>query len=391
MEYIQCINGHYYDATLKGCPYCNRKDNTMRFLKCKNGHFYNPVFKKCPYCSEEPSEPKRSVPTDAPTLVLCPRCGSELNRKDEKCPFCGAPLDWAYNDYIDSECSELILYPAESIKAYWYDVIDIYKKWLTDFHREAPLDKKEQNYWFAALTNDIDKSNWYYAMHAYIDAYTKKIIERRHCNKYGLPELDEAINKLSSHEGKEYNKIFGAVKSAIIRQDYGLEWFSPESINMEVCPSCGKLNDPNYDNCSYCGIPHDWKYNDYIDPECAKWFPEFCTLGGHDYKPTPDEIADRMHLLKEQALKKRIENSEWYSLMRMYIDEYTMKIIERKQCYKYGLSELDENTENLKANRLFWKLKKAIIWQDYGLNWNTPEEQFEVMRGEYLYAFSEIA
>lgn len=160
--------------------------------------------------------------------------------------------------------------------------------------------------------------------------------------------------------------------------------------NYKQC-SNGHYYSENLSSCPYCGmreenvLPEDWRYNDDVDYECTEMFPTFCTLGGIYRDASHIAIAEKLHRLREMALWERdVESSEWYGLMHLYIDEYTMKIIERKHCYKYGLHDLDEEVNNTPILHRFWTLKKAIIKKDYGLDWQTPDERFKRIYKEYL-------
>lgn len=162
------------------------------------------------------------------------------------------------------------------------------------------------------------------------------------------------------------------------------------NVNFKKCLN-GHYYAVSLDSCPYCGMKEKvdlsagWEYNDNIDVECKELFPTFCTLGGAYPDVSHEAIKNRLHILRDRAIKERyLENTEWYGLMQLYIDEYTMKIIERKHCYKYALPELDENIDNLMIHHKFWILKKAIIKQDYGLDWQTPDEVFRQVRKEYL-------
>ena len=359
-----------------------------QFKLCPNGHYYDETLKECPYCKRAEDQKLREVSN---TIVCCPICGRFLE-VGLKCPDCDVSCDWKYNENIDTECAYLLCNRAQ-IKAMWTSAIEVYNGWLRDYHNyfqayliDAPSDVCliEERKWLAALHSRIVRSDWYCAMHAYIDAYAKKIIERHHCYKYGLSHLDEQVKKLSSFEGDDYNNIFWELKSAIIHQDYGLRWYTPQVLGRELCSHCDSILDSKEKTCPRCGLSRDWKYNDNIDKECAEWFPEFCTIGGPFPKSAPDEITELLHYLREQTLRTGIDNSEWYALMQMYINEYTFKIIERKQCYKYGLPDLDNNLAKVPTHHIFWRLKKAIIKKDYGLNWLTPQEKFEETRMSYL-------
>lgn len=355
------------------------------FKLCLNGHYYRAELDHCPYCKNDRTTTKKKNTT----VFVCPICGTTVP-VGEKCPYCDVAWNWQYNDSIDSECASLICVASFEIREQWNDAVKNYIRWLSCYREylvDAPYPDdphQEQIRWLISHHNKTVTSQWYRSMHTYIDMYTKKITERRQCYKYGLPELDKKLDGLSLHNDEEYNKIFCELKSSIIHQDYGLRWFSPMMLERNICPSCDYVIAPEENICEWCGTPHDWEYNDNIDPECKDWFPAFCMFGGPYREVDMPKIMNMLHMLREQAIKRNIEASKWYSLMQMYIDEYTMKIIESGQCYKYGLPELDRNYKNLKPHHIFWKLKKAIIKQDYGLDWQTPEEQFEEVKTNYL-------
>ena len=354
------------------------------FKLCPNGHYYTSELDYCPYCSSRHPTIKKDK-----TAYVCPICGTTVPI-DERCPYCDVAWNWQYNDVIDSECASLIYVASFEIKEQWNVAVRSYIQWLS-YYRNYLIDAlciddlhQEQLRWLISHHNNTVSSQWYHTMHSYIDTYTEKVIERRQCYKYDLPELDKKIDALSSHDTEEFLEIFYELKSSIIHQDYGLRWFSPIVLERKICPSCDYVIAPEENVCEWCGTPHDWEYNDNIDPECKDWFPTFCMYGGSYREVDISKIMSMLHSFREQTIRRNIEDSKWYSLMHMYIDEYTIKIIERGQCYKYGLPEFDRNHKNLRPHHIFWKLKKAIIKQDYGLDWKTPEEQFNDVKTNYL-------
>ena len=67
--------------------------------------------------------------------------------------------------------------------------------------------------------------------------------------------------------------------------------------------------------------------------------------------------------------------------MQLHIERKADEIISHKQCYKYGMPDLDNYIKarfykkgNLGYCHASWAVQKALIKQDYGLIWYTPQE-----------------
>ncbi len=163
---------------------------------------------------------------------------------------------------------------------------------------------------------------------------------------------------------------------------------------MLQCPRCGQYT-PDPDKCVYCGADvHSLSKlktkslgkNEHFESDTRKKLnPRLCCYAWY-------RCLHRQGLeyLRKKAEKdflmatmggNPIEHSDWYRVMRMYIDAYTDKVISCKKCYKYGLDDIDESVRNgfFRKGKLgychaFWLVKKVIIKQDYDLIWYTPQE-----------------
>lgn len=386
-RFKQCPNGHYYSEKLDSCPYCNNMrtlepdmdpqkhtPQNYNFKQCPNGHYYSVNLERCPYCGS-------MAPTAKPFHQEEPWCFPTEYIIDEEGHY------FMLNS--DGKTASFICWSKEA-----WDIYHKYKQFY-DWYIEVSLDDaqevKRQEVYFDTVRIKSYSASFYIPREIVYNNRTYPVV-RIMSGAFAFCEISSITIP---------DTIIHIEKDAFFRCDDLDNLFIPGSViylaNKSIS-QCKDLKTITWHGTTYeddidepfLFPDHKDKYaiklnyNDNIDPECKEWFPWFCALGGpySERQKESSYIFEVLHRQRDIAInQKDVEDSYWYRMMRLYIDEYTMKIIERNQCYKYGLSELDDH-QDIQKHHIFWKLKKAIIKQDYGLNWLTPEEQFVAVRQE---------
>jgi len=200
------------------------------FKQCPNGHYYEAQLDSCPYCKSSVDINQRGTTIDFnQTLVQCPKCG-QFSPGPYKCIHCGGNLHTPIQRRVEtsSKGKENLLNPKLCCFG-WYRVI--HKKRLETLRKQA-----EKDFLNATLgSNPVAESEWYHALRIYLDRKTDNIISRRKCYKYGLERLDSDIKAGFYKKGKlGYCHAAWAVQKALIKQEYGLIWYTPQEMEPDT-------------------------------------------------------------------------------------------------------------------------------------------------------------
>lgn len=351
-----------------------------RFIHCPNGHYYSENLKYCPYCGS-------MAPTAKPFHQEEPWCSPSESIIDDDGHY--------YMLNSDRETASFISWSKEV-----WDIYHDYMKFY-DWYIETSLDDaqevKRQEAYFDTIRIKSNSASFCIPREIVYNNRSYPIVRIR-SGAFAFCEISSITIP---------DNILYIEENAFFRCDGLKDLFIPGSVKDLANRSISQCKDLK--TITWLGTTYendidepflfpDYKekyaiiqmYNDTIDSECAEWFPNYFTVSSEQ------DIYDRLHQYKEDAIREMnknrlttLDDTFWYKLMCKYIDEYTMKIIERKQCYKYGLPEFDSNTNGMKLHHVFWKLKKAIIYMDYGLSWLTPEEVYVKLRDNDYYMWDD--
>ena len=392
------IGSGFYSAYVDDYPPPHLRKDVLperKFKQCNNRHYFA-LGIVCPFCGAEESPESQEGAIDFnQTMIECRKCGKYTPIRQRRCMHCGTDLfepatQSEENVTIDGHIYKLKGDQTASLVCYSEDAYRLYNRyrnWIVEaldgerFHQQDCRFEGNESVFY------IPRSIKHQGIVYLVTAIEKGAFA--FCRVYSIiiPDSIENIKQDAFYQcdGLKTLIIPDSVKSLAMRAISGckdltsISWqgttYEDDIDELFIFPD----NKDKYAIVLNSGV-------DEMNPEGTNFpNPKLCLYGWYRFIH-----RRKLEDLKNQAKKEYwiatiggnpVERSEWYQVMRLYIDRKTDDIISHKQCYKYGLLDLDNEIKAgfYKKDKLgychaFWAVKKALIKQDYGLIWYTPQE-----------------